>query len=121
MFVMEEVEQCGSSIIKKRELDYMRNLDTWNLTKGYNCPNQEANYARRLYFSLNPGQEARFWTLKDREREIADGWRESIPSDQKWMEELREVAEISLREGRGLMEMIPSLASPVVLASPPSA
>lgn len=118
MFVMEELEECGKSIKRERELDYMRKLDSWNPKQGYNNPGSEAVYARNLYFLLNPGQELRYETLRANLKSLDDGWREPLPHDQKLREELQEVTDTFLQEGRRLMKSISSLASPVVLASP---
>ena len=63
MFAMEELEECGLSIIRTRELDYMRELESWNPERGYNSSTLEMTYARKLYFSLNPSQELRYNTL----------------------------------------------------------
>jgi group I intron endonuclease len=118
MFVMEKLEECGESIKRERELDYMRELDSWNPKKGYNNPDQEANYARKLYFLLNPGQELKYDTLWERRRGVVAGWREPLPRGYEWLEqEQQELDEISQREGRKLMEMVSSLASPVIFAS----
>ena len=118
MFVMEELEECGKSIKRERELDYMRKLDSWNPKQFYNNPGSEAVYARNLYFLLNPGQELRYETLRANLKSLDDGWREPLPHDQKLREELQEVTDTFLQEGRRLMKSISSLASPVVLASP---
>lgn len=117
MFVMEKLEECGKSIMRERELDYMRKLDTWNPLRGYNKPINEETYARELYFLLNPGHETKYYALRQELKSLDEGWREPLPLDQKLREELREVADKSLHEGRRLMRRISSLASPVVLAT----
>ncbi len=120
MFVMEELEVCGAAIKRRRELDYMRQLDSWNPEKGYNSPNEEADYAMKVCFCLNPVQELRrHVVLNGSPRSYGNAWRIEHASDQQWMEELREVTETSVREGRRLMETIPSFLSPEILASPP--
>lgn len=121
MFVMEELEECGKAIKEERELDYMRKLDSWNPLRGYNNPVCEENYARKLYFLLNPGQGSTYYAFRQELRLLDLGWRERLPHDQKLRDELQEAADISLQEGRRLMTRISSLASPVILASLPSA
>jgi hypothetical protein len=119
MFVMEELEECGKSIAGARELDYMRQLDSWNPRRGYNSPGEEAKYVRELYFLLNPGKRQRYRELTDSLRALHDGLQESLPQDQRLEEELRGVTETVLREGRRLMKRVSSLATPIVLRSPP--
>lgn len=121
MFVMEKLGECGTWIVKERELDYMRKLDTWNPLRGYNKPICEEIYARKLYFLLNPGQKSKYYALRQDLKNLDNGWREPLPHDQRLREERQEAEETSLREGRRLMRKISSLASPVILASPPSA
>jgi len=120
MFVIEELEECGESIKEERELDHMRKLDSWNPLRGYNSPNCEANYARKLYFLLNPGKESGYEALSRDLWSLDNGFRDSLPHDQKLREELRKSTDKYLRQGRRLMKGISSLASPVILASSPT-
>lgn len=118
-FVMERLEECGVEILGSRELDYMRQLESWNPRKGYNGPSLAARYARNLYFAHNPVQELRYKILHEGPKVLVGRWLESAPPDREWIEEMRELDETSLREGRRLMEIIPSLTRPVILASLP--
>lgn len=114
MFVMEELEECGNSIARERELDWMRGFDSWNPVKGYNKPSAETVYARNLYFLLYPSEKPKYEELRDNLRGLHQGLRGSLPGDQKLEEELQRITDRFLRKGPRLMKMIASLASPVI-------
>jgi len=117
MFVMEVLEECGISIMDAREYDYMRKLDSWNPLSGYNSPECEATYARRLYFLLNPGCGERYYSVRQQLKMLDPGGMEPCPLEETVTKEFGRRSATSLREGRRLMKKISSLASPVVIAS----
>ncbi len=114
MFIMEELEECGRSVARERELDCMRQFESWNPQKGYNEPIAEIIYARDLYLLLNPGKRPRYEELRDSLHALHCGLRESSPGDQELQQELQKTEDTFLREGRILMKRIPSLTSPVI-------
>jgi len=117
MFVMEKLEECGNSIARERELDWMRHFDSWSLLKGYNKPSAELVYARDLYFLLFPGKKPRYDNLRDNLHGLHQGFRKPLPQDQKLEEELQKITDTFVRDGRRLMKKIVSLASPVIFKS----
>jgi hypothetical protein len=119
-FVMEVLEECGEAIKRRRELDYMRQLDTWNPKKGYNGLHEEADYARKLCFLFDPALEVKYTSLQQ-ERNAVAVFGKPLPPGYEWLDrEQQDLEETLQREGRRLMRVIPSFLSPEVLASPPT-
>jgi predicted GIY-YIG superfamily endonuclease len=117
MFAVEELEQCGMLIRRERELDYMRNFESWNPEKGYNPPIQELRYLMKLHFLLNPADAAKHALIWEKRRSIVPGYYElyPLPPGYEWIdEERRELEEKAIQGGRLLIDSISSLASPVV-------
>jgi hypothetical protein len=120
MFVMEVLEECEAAVRKRCELDYMRQLDSWNREKGYNGPHEEAKYARLLCFLFDPTLEVRYNALWQARHSVVAGFGKPLPPGYDWLEkEQRELEETLQREGRRLMETIPSFMSPVLASLPP--
>lgn len=120
MFVMEVLEECGAAIKRRRELDYMRQLDSWNPKKGYNGLHEEADYARKLCFLFNPALEVKYTSLWQKRNSVVAGFGKPLPTGYEWLEkEQQELEETLQREGRRLMETIPSFLSPEILTCPP--
>jgi hypothetical protein len=120
MFVMEDLEECAAAIRRRRELDYMRQLDSWNPKRGYNGLHEEADYARKLCFLFDPALEVRYNSLWQQRNAVVPGFGKPLPPGYEWLgKEQQELGETLRREGRRLMETIPSFLSPEVLACPP--
>jgi predicted GIY-YIG superfamily endonuclease len=119
MFVMEALEECAAVIQRRRELDYMRNLDSWNPKKGYNGLHEEADYARKLCFLLDPALEVKYTSIWQERNSVVAGFGKPLPPGYEWLEKQQQELEEALqRDGRRLMETIPSFLSPEILASP---
>ena len=120
MFVMEALEECETAVRKRRELDYMRQLESWNPKKGYNGSHEEAKYARLLCFLFNPTLEVKYQALWDERKAVVAGFGKPLPPGYESLErEQHDLEETLQREGRTLMGTIQSFSSPEILACPP--
>ena len=115
MFVMEALEECEKSVVNARELDYMRLFDSWNPQKGFNSVGEQAKYFRELCFLRNPDHRLKYDELRLSLDSLWRGFREPLPQDQKLEEELRQLTDTLLSEGRELIEANAWLTGPLFL------
>lgn len=112
-FIVSELEECALAIRRERELDHMRQFQSWNPAKGFNAPSNESYYARKLCFLLHPDEEALFAALlKEREDILWEGGNMNEFAEKYEKHHSRWVS-----IGTALLPAISSLATPIVTLS----
>lgn len=114
-FAIDELEQCPISIKRYRELDYMRALETWNPTKGFNDPRNGGLYLRHLCFLLHPPEKTVYLARFEQRKALV--WQDSTEQLKEFDQEQSQLEEKWEKIGTDLLPLIHSLCTPVVTFS----